>query len=95
MSYDNRQRLMDYKVCFGTPEGKRVLLDLMVRNWMFHQTFDPKNPDVSTFRQGCRHTVLDIIQFIGMKPEDLADQITDEDVLRQFFNDEQTERKPN
>lgn len=68
--YDDKNRIMDYRITFGTPEGKRVLTDLADRHWMFRGTFGSE-PLGNAFREGERNVVLDILRYLELKPADM------------------------
>ena len=53
-------KLTDYKQVFSTPEGQRVLLDLMDASYMLTSSFE-KNPYQAAFNEGHRNLVLRIL----------------------------------
>ncbi len=52
--------VVDYQRVFGTPEGKRVLMDLMRTHHIMGSTFD-ENPRVTVLNEGERNVVLRIL----------------------------------
>lgn len=68
--YDDRQRLMDYRATFGSPEGKRVLHDLIGRHFILGSTFSPE-PTTTAFSEGQREVVLQILRYMQMRPADI------------------------
>jgi len=66
-----------YKVAFGTPEGKDVLLDLQKRFHIHDDCFVPGQPDTSLHNEGQRSVVLHIITLLALDkhyiPEDFND----------------------
>ena len=67
--YTDRNRIMDYRTVFGTPEGKRVLADMCARYWVFGSLLHA-DAIVMAHREGERNTVLDIMRYLEMKPAD-------------------------
>ena len=62
MSYTDEQRAIDYKVVFGTPDGRRVLTDILIKGhvWMPITTTDP----IEAARvEGARQLALHIASF--------------------------------
>lgn len=60
--YTDRERAVDYKNVFGTPEGQRVLTDIMHKGGLF-------TPNEATGEQahrieGARHLALHISSFV-------------------------------
>lgn len=85
MPYSAKQRIMDYRITFGSEQGKRVLADLIQRTWFFASTLH-QDPHVMQFREGARFTMLEILQILGKKPEDIPDminEIVDNDLVMQ------------
>lgn len=70
--YTDRNRIMDYRTVFGTPEGKRVLADMCARYWMFGSTLHT-DAIVMAHREGERNVVLDIMRYLELKPSDEGD----------------------
>lgn len=68
MAYDDEKRARDYRVVFGSPEGERVLADLIDMNGVLRPTFDP-DPNVSAFNEGRRNVLLDILRYLSVEPE--------------------------
>ena len=53
-----QQLISDYKICFGSDEGKRVLADLAKRCHEFVTTHVPKDSHESAFLEGNRSVLL-------------------------------------
>lgn len=70
--YDDRMRLMDYRVVFGSAEGKRVLHDLIARHYVLGTTFHHE-PTIVAFNEGQRDVVLHIMRYMQMTPKDIPD----------------------
>lgn len=66
--YTNEKRARDYRATFGTPEGERVLADLVDRNGIFRPTFE-QDPYVTAFNEGRRNVLLDILKYLQVTPE--------------------------
>lgn len=64
----------DYKKTFGSPEGKRVLLDLMNKFNVMHSTYQPGINEVDlAFKEGARNVVLFLIHKLGEDMEKLSE----------------------
>ncbi len=68
--YDDRMRLGDYRVVFGSAEGKRVLHDLIARHYVLGTTFH-QEPTIVAFNEGQRDVVLHILRYMQMTPKDI------------------------
>lgn len=60
--------LIAYKTVFDTPEGERVLYDLMNTFFIFNSTMDP-NPHELAYNEGQRSVILRIVKTLGTNPE--------------------------
>lgn len=69
-------RAVDYKSCFGTEAGKRVLLDLIRNHHMKSSTFDPANLYQTVFSEGERNVVLRIMAKLNIDAQKLEQIIT-------------------
>jgi len=75
--------LTDYRMVFGTPEGRNVLHDLMKHFNVLSSTLKrtpPQDPLQMAFNEGGRNAVLFIMTKIKMDPkklEQLIDQMED------------------
>ena len=64
------QRLIkDYKICFGTDEGKRILTDISKRCHEFVTTHDKSNSHETAFLEGQRSVLIFIKNMINKKEE--------------------------
>ena len=72
MSYADEARTRDYRTVFGTPEGERVLADLIDLNGLLRPTFNA-DAQVAAFNEGRRNVVLDILRFLNVTPEQVRD----------------------
>ena len=62
------QRLIkDYKICFGTDEGKRILTDISKRCHEFVTTHDKSNSHETAFPEGQRSVLIFIKNMINKK----------------------------
>ena len=59
------QTIIAYKKVFETPEGKKVLHDLMRKHGVIGGTFQ-ENPHLMYFKGGGRAGVFQIMQMIGL-----------------------------
>ena len=62
-----QQLIKDYKICFGSDEGKRVLDDLAKRCHEFVTTHVPKDSHESAFLEGNRSVLLFIKNMVNKK----------------------------
>lgn len=63
MSYTDQQRANDYKTVFGSPIGKKVLTDILMKANLF-SPIQPTDPVVAARMEGARHLALHIASFI-------------------------------
>ena len=59
--------IKDYKICFGTDEGKRVIADLSKRCHEFVTTHDKQSATESAFLEGQRSVLIFIKNMINKK----------------------------
>jgi hypothetical protein len=53
---------MDYAATFGTPNGRRVLWDLLSKCHVFQPSFKPgQSPEMTAFREGERNIGLQVM----------------------------------
>jgi len=71
MAYSDKQRQADYKVIFGTPLGRKVLTDILIKG----NVFTPVNaPGEEAHRQeGARQLALHIASFVRFDADKFAD----------------------
>jgi hypothetical protein len=55
----------DYKRCFGTPSGKRVLFDLMSRGHILNANYTG-DPNSTLFNEGTRFLVTHILKVLNI-----------------------------
>lgn len=77
----------DYRVAFGTPEGKRVLRDLIKRAGVLAPAAVAGDPGMTHFRDGRASVVKDIMKVLSLDEDDLLD------LARQLDEDEATRRR--
>ena len=65
------QRKRDYQLCFGSPAGQRVLMDLSTFCRAAETCVVPGDRDKTYVLEGRRETWLRIQQHINMTPEQL------------------------
>lgn len=63
-------KVIDYKVFFGTSEGKEVLYDLMKSSNMLQSSFST-DPYEMAFNEGQRNVVLRILTILKTDPMEL------------------------
>lgn len=73
----HRELRRDYFHTFGTPEGKRVLDDIVKSNFILRSTFAPQCPDKTLVNEGQRLAALEILQKAGYKLGDLLEEPTE------------------
>lgn len=76
LPYDDKMRLADYRIVFGSPEGKRVLNDLIARHYVLGTTFGQGStfsaePTILARNEGQRDVVLHILRYMQMTPQDI------------------------
>ena len=65
-------RLLEvYHGIFKSQEGEEVLADLASRYNVFSPTFDPQSERITSFNEGARNVVLDIIKRARVSPEEV------------------------
>lgn len=69
-------KLIDYKVTFGSQQGRRVLLDLMNAHHM-NEAFRGDSAELQ-FREGERFVILRIIKMLKMDVSRLKEAIDEE-----------------
>jgi|TARA_R110000744_G_scaffold120327_2_gene224213 hypothetical protein len=69
----NKQKLQDrrddYRIVFGTDEGKRVLNDIVAHSFVLGTTFE-NDPYASAFNEGIRNGALRILSLLHYEPKD-------------------------
>ena len=61
-----RRRRADYRRCFATPEGRRVLADLYRFCGMASPSFVPGRADETAFNEGKRRVFLRLAAFLEL-----------------------------
>lgn len=72
MSYTDKERAIDYKVVFGTPTGRKVLTDIMVKGCLFHPIVEA-DPVAAARMEGARHMALHIASFLKFDADRFLD----------------------
>ncbi len=75
-----KQLKTDYSIAFNSPEGKRVLYDILKNTHVLEPTFNG-DPYYTAFNEGARNEALRILSILQFKPEDfvqIAQEIQDE-----------------
>lgn len=63
------RRKGDYETTFGSPNGQRVIADLMTTfNWG-RSSHTPGDPYETAFREGERHVILHILNTLGKRSD--------------------------
>lgn len=65
----------DYKKTFNTPEGKRVLYDIMKKCHILSPVFNPKNDFEVYINEGKRNVALMLLTILDTDVEDLLRRI--------------------
>ncbi len=76
-----RQRRNDYSIVFSSPEGQRVLHDLLRSAHVLEPTFD-REPNVAAFNEGQRNVALRIMSILQYTPTDfvgIAQEVINDD----------------
>ena len=63
------QRAADYNITFGTPEGKRVLNDIVSHCFVLDTTI-AETPEATAFNEGMRNSALRIMSVLHYSPTD-------------------------
>lgn len=67
-------KLQDYKRVFTTEQGKRVLHDMMLTNYVLNPTWSPGAADRDIYmREGARSVVLKILTILEVDPNKLRE----------------------
>ncbi len=75
-----KQLKNDYSIIFNSPEGRRVLHDLLKNTHILEPTFNT-DPLQMAFNEGARNEALRILSILQFKPEDfvqIAQEVNDE-----------------
>ena len=72
--YSQKQRIIDYRVTFGSEHGRRVLSDLVRECHALEPSHVRGEPHETAFREGERNVLLKIITALSYKPEDFINQ---------------------
>ena len=75
-----KQLTNDYSIIFNSPEGRRVLHDLLKNTHILEPTFST-DPLQMAFNEGARNEALRILSILQFKPEDfvqIAQEVNDE-----------------
>jgi hypothetical protein len=83
--YTDRQRITDYRATFNTPEGVRVLNDLIFRHYILESTVNIHAVNMAHM-EGQRDVVLGILNFMQLKPDDIPQRRVS--VLEQFARED-------
>lgn len=83
----NAQLAQDYKDVFDTPQGRRVLADIMANGHVYAPIYS-NNPTEMAYRCGERNTALRIATMRGYKPADFVEKaIETTRELEELFNE--------
>lgn len=76
----------DYAICFATPEGRRVLADLMTVCGVYDITTEPDATRMA-MQAGARNVALHIAAKLNWKPSDFVEQARDdEDIFDRAYS---------
>ena len=71
LSEKEKRRLADYHTVFGTPQGQRVISDLCQRHSVFDPCHVPGDSHSSSYNDGRRSVVVDLLRYLQTSPEQL------------------------
>jgi hypothetical protein len=69
MARKTDQKVRDYKIAFGTPEGERVLHDIVANCFVLQSTL-AETPEATAFNEGMRNSALRILSVLHYQPQD-------------------------
>lgn len=72
------RRHRDYQVVFGSPEGERVLQDILSEGFVTSSTFVRGDPQETTLNEGSRRLALSILKFAKTNHQDRIRLIEEE-----------------
>lgn len=67
-----------YRDTFESPQGKKVLLNLISTHGVMTSTFD-KDPQLAAFKEGERNVVLRILSLLKADPQQIRNLIRESD----------------
>lgn len=82
--YDSLKLNHDYKEVFSSPQGQRVLADIMKRSGVTRPQFDA-NPEKSRFLEGHRHLAHSIFRMVHSSDEPLLKLIAEEQTKQEHY----------
>lgn len=65
-------RSQDYKMCFKTPQGERVLKDLLHFCKYRDTSFVAGDPNATAFNEGMRRVALRLIKFLNLSEDEIT-----------------------
>ena len=77
---NEKSRKAAYEVVFGSPEGRKVLHDMMLEAHVLNPVFNP-DPYITAFNDGNRNAVLRVTTILAYSPNDflnVTQEIKDE-----------------
>lgn len=77
--YTARDRFRDFAAVFGTPQGRRVLAQILVWCQVWERSYVPGDANETILREGMRNIGLRIMETINIEPVDLPDETQQED----------------
>tara|TARA_R100000664_G_C2740293_1_gene128898 strand:+ start:97 stop:348 length:252 start_codon:yes stop_codon:yes gene_type:complete len=75
-----KQLKNDYSIVFNSPEGRRVLHDILKNTHILEPTFSTDSIQMA-FNEGARNEALRVLSILQFKPEDfvqIAQEVNDE-----------------
>lgn len=69
--------LHDYKAVFGTPQGKRVLQDLMAKGGLLQSNYVPGDSHGTAYNEGARSLVLHIFEILRIDLKQLQSTLSE------------------
>jgi hypothetical protein len=61
---EKQELLRDYRECFTTPAGRKVIADLVRRCGIMTNTFDPINESMNTYHSGRKSICFEILELL-------------------------------
>lgn len=83
---EEAQRLLDYRMTFGTDHGRRVLADILRRARVVQSSYAGADTHATAFAEGRRRVGLEIIETVNRDPE-AVDRMMRTGQVEELFNE--------
>lgn len=70
-------RVSDYQSVFGSPEGKRVLMDLAKKTGFLETNYVPNDPHGTSYNEGARSIVLHIFKTMKLNIQEITKRLSE------------------